>query len=84
MCPAVPVTHETVIRIEVRVRQITLRLVIGMSVLGLAAGPSVVQATPAKVLYLTQSAAFPHPVLPHSEEVLLRLADESDAFDLTV
>ena len=84
MCPAVPVTHETVIRIEVRVRQITLRLVIGMSVLGLTAGPSVVQATPAKVLYLTQSAAFPHPVLPHSEEVLLRLADESDAFDLTV
>jgi hypothetical protein len=84
MCLVVPVTQEIVIRIEAHVRQNTLRLVVGMSVLGLTAGPSVVQATPVKVLYLTQSAAFAHPVLPHSEEVLLRLADESDAFDLTV
>ena len=55
-----------------------------MSVLGLAAGPSGAQATPSKVLYLTQSAAFPHPVLSHSEEVLGRLANDSKAFDLTV
>ena len=84
MCLVVPVTQEIVIRIEAHVRQNTLRLVIGMSVLGLAAGPSGAQATPSKVLYLTQSAAFPHPVLSHSEEVLGRLANDSKAFDLTV
>ncbi len=37
-----------------------------------------------RVLYLTQSAAFAHPVLPHSEAVLTRLAAESPEFELTV
>ncbi len=39
---------------------------------------------PGQVLYLTQSAAFAHVVLPHSEEVLGRIGAESAAFDVTV
>ena len=61
-----------------------LRLIVVMTALAIAAGPPIVEAAPAKVLYLTQSAAFPHPVLPHSEAVFSRLAAESDQFDLTV
>ena len=65
-------------------RQTMLRLIVVMTALAIAAGPPIVEAAPAKVLYLTQSAAFPHPVLPHSEAVFSRLAAESDQFDLTV
>lgn len=42
------------------------------------------QAAPRQVLYLTQSAAFAHAVLDHSEEVLGRIGAESGAFDVTV
>ncbi len=41
-------------------------------------------ATPARVLYVTQSADFAHPVLAHSEEVLVRLGDESGEFEVDV
>jgi type 1 glutamine amidotransferase len=45
---------------------------------------SIAEATQIRVLYLTHSAAFPHPVLPHSEAVLTRLAAKLHRFDLTV
>ncbi len=48
----------------------------------LAPGPS--SAATAQVLYVTQSAAFEHDVLSHSETVLARLASESGRFDLTI
>ena len=72
-----------------RVRENTVRhtaLFVGMLAVSLLGHGqrSGLEAAPARVLYLTQSAAFPHPVLPHSEEVLTRLAAESDQFDLTV
>ncbi len=69
---------------ENTVRQTTLFIgMLALSLLG-HGQRSGVEAAPARVLYLTQSAAFPHPVLPHSEEVLTRLAAESDEFDVTV
>ena len=46
--------------------------------------PAAAQNAPARILYLTQSAAFAHPVLPHSEAVFTRIAKESGALDLTV
>ena len=62
-------------------RQTTLFVgVLAVSLLG-HGQRSGLEAAPARVLYLTQSAAFPHPVLPHSEAVLTRLAAESDQFD---
>ena len=42
------------------------------------------QAASPRVLYLTQSAAFAHAVLGHSEEVLGRIGAESGSFDVTV
>ncbi len=42
------------------------------------------QTAPRQVLYLTQSAAFAHDVLDHSEAVLGRIATESGLFDVTV
>ena len=41
-------------------------------------------AEPAKVLYVTQSAAFAHPVLPYSEAVFERIATDTGRFDVTV
>jgi len=41
-------------------------------------------AESAKVLYVTQSAGFAHPVLPHSEAVLKRIATETGIFDIAV
>ncbi len=54
--------------------------------LSLFAGPppAAAQSAPARILYLTQSAAFAHPVLPHSEAVFTRIAKESGVLDLTV
>ena len=46
--------------------------------------PAAAQNAPARILYLTQSAAFAHPVLPHSEAVFTGIAKESGALDLTV
>jgi type 1 glutamine amidotransferase len=42
------------------------------------------QTAPRQVLYLTQSAAFAHDVLDHSEAVLGRIATESGLFDVSV
>jgi type 1 glutamine amidotransferase len=52
--------------------------------LALLAGPPPAAAQSARVLYLTQSAAFAHPVLPHSEAVFTRIAKESGQLDVTV
>lgn len=60
------------------------RLLTAAAVLVLLAGPPRAAAETARVLYLTQSAAFAHPVLPHSEAVFTRIARESERFDLTV
>ena len=45
--------------------------------LALLAGPTPAAGQTARVLYLTQSAAFAHPVLPHSEAVFTRIAKAS-------
>lgn len=50
----------------------------------LLAGPPPAAAETARVLYLTQSAGFAHPVLPHSEAVFTRIAKESERLDVTV
>ena len=52
--------------------------------LSLLAAPSPAAAETAKVLYLTQSAAFAHPVLPHSETVFTRIAKETGQLEVTV
>ena len=52
--------------------------------LSLLAGPPPASAETAKVLYLTQSAAFAHPVLPHSEAVFTRIAKETGQLEVTV
>ena len=41
-------------------------------------------AEPAQVLYVTQSAAFAHPVLPYSEAVFERIAADAGIFDVTI
>lgn len=46
--------------------------------------PATAQTATARVLYLTQSAAFAHPVLPHSEAVFTRIAKDTGRLDLTV
>jgi type 1 glutamine amidotransferase len=66
------------------VRQTTL--FVGMLVLSLLVHGHRSRAETASisVLYLTQSAAFAHSVVPHSEAVLTRLAAASPQFDLNV
>lgn len=60
------------------------RLAAAAAALSLLAGPPPTAAETAKVLYVTQSAGFAHPVLPHSEAVFKRIAEESGRLDLTV
>ena len=66
------------------VRPMELVLVVALTLPLLCDQQTVLQAAPRQVLYLTQSAAFAHAVLPHSEEVLRRIGAESSAFDVTV
>ena len=65
------------------------RTVLGLALLLTLSGlscerPAGLRAASHRVLYLTQSAAFEHSVLPHSEGVLTRIGAESDRFDVTV
>ena len=60
------------------------RIAAAAAALSLLAGPPPTAAEPAGVLYVTQSAGFAHPVLPHSEAVFERIARESGRLDLTV
>ena len=55
-----------------------------VAALSLLSGPPPASAETAKVLYLTQSAAFAHPVLPHSEAVFTRIAKETGQLEVTV
>ena len=57
---------------------------VAAAALSLLAGPPPAAAETAKVLYLTQSAAFAHPVLPHSEAVFTRIANETGQLEVTV
>ena len=68
------------------VRQVDPFVVLAAAALAILAAPppAAAQTAPARVLYLTQSAAFAHPVLPHSEAVFTRIAKESGHVDLTV
>ena len=66
------------------VRPMALVLVVALTLPLLCDQQTVLQAAPPQVLYLTQSAAFAHAVLPHSEEVLGRIGAEAGAFDVTV
>jgi uncharacterized protein len=45
---------------------------------------TVSQATLPKVLYVTQSAGYKHPVLPLSEQILPQIGTKANAFDTTV
>lgn len=60
------------------------RIAAAAAALSLLAGPPPTAAETARVLYVTQSAGFAHPVLPHSEAVFERIARESGRLDLTV
>lgn len=60
------------------------RIAAATAALSLLAGPPPTAAETAGVLYVTQSAGFAHPVLPHSEAVFERIARESGRLDLTV
>ena len=60
------------------------RIAAAAAALSLLAGPPPTAAETAGVLYVTQSAGFAHPVLPHSEAVFARIAGESGRLDLTV
>lgn len=56
-----------------------------MLALAVMAGPATLRAQPRpRVLYLTQSAAFVHEVLPVAEEVMRELGEHADAFEVTV
>ena len=65
------------------VRPMALVMVVALA-LPLLCDRQLLRAAPHQVLYLTQSAAFAHAVLDHSEEVLTRIGAESGAFDVTV
>ena len=70
-----------------RVRQMALPTVVAVVALALpllSAQQTAPPAAPLQVLYLTQSAAFAHAVLGHSEEVLGRIGADSGSFDVTV
>jgi type 1 glutamine amidotransferase len=70
-------------RVEREVRRIRQGLRgLGTSVVSADASPQPV--APAKVLYLTHSAGFKHPVLPHSEQVFKEIGSRTGAYEATV
>jgi len=76
-------------RIRRQIGTVGLRMVLSSALfLGLSMLITHVQpvagSSPSRVLYLTQSAAFEHPVLTHSEGVMTRIGTESGQFDVTV
>ena len=65
-----------------RLRRAAGVLVVLLLLAGIAA-PAAAQTLP-RVLYVTQSAGFAHPVLPLSEQVLPAIGREHDAFEVDV
>ncbi|MCH7747973.1 MAG: ThuA domain-containing protein [Acidobacteria bacterium] len=63
--------------------RVVLAAAVGLSWWGVGGGGAAQGATP-RILYLTQSAAFAHQVLDHSEQVLRQMAADSSAFEVTV
>ena len=61
-----------------------LPVIVSLLLLPVFGQQDMLAAKPAKVLYVTQSAAFAHPVLPHTEAVFERIATEAGMFEVTV
>ena len=61
-----------------------LPVIVSLLLLPVFGQQDMLAAKPAKVLYVTQSAAFAHPVLPHTEAVFERIATEAGLFEVTV